>query len=61
MKARVDKNVCTGCGLCVNNCPDVFEMQGDVAGVKGESIPDSAVECAKEAAGNCPLDAIVVE
>jgi len=27
MKAIVDKDVCTGCGLCVDTCPDVFEMQ----------------------------------
>lgn len=61
MKAKVDQNTCTGCGLCVNSCPDVFEMQGDVIVVKGDSIPEAAMQSAKEAAENCPVEAITLE
>ncbi len=61
MKAKVDKNTCTGCGLCVDSCPDVFEMQGDVIYVKGDSIPEAAMQSAKEAAENCPVEAITLE
>ena len=61
MKAKVDQNTCTGCGLCVNSCPDVFEMQGDVIAVKGDSIPEAAMQSAKEAAENCPVEAITLE
>ena len=31
MKATVDPDLCVGCELCVQLCPDVFAMQGDVA------------------------------
>lgn len=61
MKATVDKELCTGCGLCVNTAPDIFEMDEDVAVVKVNSIPDSAVEEVEEAADNCPVNAIEIE
>lgn len=30
MKAVVDKDLCTGCGLCEDTCPEVFEMKDDI-------------------------------
>jgi len=27
MKAAVDKDLCTGCGLCEDTCPEVFEVK----------------------------------
>jgi ferredoxin len=61
MKAAVNKDLCTGCGLCVSTCPDVFEMGQDVAEVKGDSVPEAALDSAKEAAQNCPVEAITIE
>jgi ferredoxin len=61
MKAEVSKDLCTGCGLCVSTCPDVFEMAGDVAEVKGDAVPEAAMDSAKEAAQNCPVEAISIE
>lgn len=61
MKAIVDKDTCIGCGLCVNDCPDVFEMQGDKAVSKVSTVPQSAEECCKTAAQNCPVQAIKCE
>jgi ferredoxin len=29
MKAVVDKDLCTGCGLCEDTCPEVFEMKDE--------------------------------
>jgi ferredoxin len=60
MKAIVDKDVCTGCGLCVDTCPDVFEMQDIVAVAKVAEIPASAEDCAKQAASDCPVEAIKI-
>lgn len=60
MKAVVDKDVCTGCGLCCDTCPDVFEMKDVVAVVKVAEIPASAEDCAKQAAADCPVEAIKV-
>ena len=61
MRAKVDEDLCTGCGLCVDTCPDVFELPGDVAQVKVDVVPDDAEECAREAAENCPVEAISIE
>jgi ferredoxin len=61
MKAIVDKELCTGCGLCADSCPDVFEMADDKAKVKVNEIPEGSVDCSKEAQGNCPVEAIKVE
>jgi len=60
MKASINKEDCVGCGLCVDDCPDVFEMQEDVAAVKVEEVPENLVNAVKEAAENCPVDAIII-
>lgn len=61
MKASVDKELCTGCELCVSSCPDIFEMDGDAAKVKMDVVPDGAEECVQQAAEDCPSSAIKVE
>ncbi len=61
MKVSVDEDLCTGCELCVETCPDVFEMSEDVARVKVESIPDDAQDCTRQAAEECPVEAIIIE
>jgi ferredoxin len=60
MKVIVDKDLCSGCGLCAETCPDVFEMADDIAKVKVTLIPASAESCCKEAAEGCPSEAIKV-
>jgi ferredoxin len=60
MKASIDNELCTGCGLCVDSCPSVFEMSDDKAVVKADTVPDDSAECAREAASNCPVEAIKV-
>jgi len=61
MRATIDADLCTGCELCVETCPDVFEMEGDVAVAKVDDIPEDAEECAKQAAEECPVEAINIE
>ena len=34
MKAKVDPDLCTGCALCEDVCPEVFEMVGELAEAK---------------------------
>lgn len=60
MKAKVDPETCIGCELCVQLCPEVFEMDGDVAVSKEGQIPADAEECCEESAENCPTAAIEV-
>ena len=61
MKVSVDKELCTGCELCVSSCPDIFEIEGDVAKVKVDAIPEGGEECVQQAAEDCPSSAIKVE
>ncbi len=61
MKVTIDKELCTGCGLCIDTCPDVFELQGDFAVVKVNLVPEGAEECVQQAAEDCPASAIKVE
>jgi ferredoxin len=59
MRAVV-KDDCSGCGLCVDSAPEVFEMDGSVAKVKMDPIPDNLAESAREAAAGCPSESIVI-
>ncbi|UMZ72743.1 indolepyruvate ferredoxin oxidoreductase subunit alpha [Natranaerofaba carboxydovora] len=57
MAAKVDKEKCTGCGLCVEACPmDIIVLQDDVAVVEEEECTDCG-ECVEE----CPEEAIELE
>ncbi len=61
MKVRVDENLCTGCGLCADICPEVFEMGDDVSIVKVDNISSELEEKVREAAESCPVEAIIIE
>ena len=61
MKVRVDEETCVGDETCVEICPEVFEMNGDVAVAKMEEVPEEHEEKCKEAAESCPVEAIVIE
>ena len=62
MKVSVDKELCTGCGLCADSVPDVFELSDDdIAVVKMETIPDALIEQVKSAAEDCPAEAIILK
>jgi ferredoxin len=61
MKAIIDADLCSGCELCTQTCPEVYEMQGDVAIVKVDPIPAELEDSANEAADDCPVEAIKME
>ena len=61
MKATVDKDLCLGCGVCVEVCPEVFEMKDDKAEVKVNPVPTPAEKDCRDAAEQCPVEAIKIE
>ena len=61
MKVRVDGEACVGDETCVEICPEIFEMQGDVAVAKMEEVPEELEGSCKEAAESCPVEAILIE
>ena len=60
MKVRIE-DTCTACGLCVDTCPDVFEMGDEMAEVIAEEVPSEHEDAVQQAADECPVEAIVVE
>jgi ferredoxin len=61
MKVRVDEETCVGDETCVEVCPEIFEMKGDVAVAKMENVPKELEGKCKEAAESCPVEAIIIE
>ena len=61
MRVTVDEETCIGCGLCAETCPEVFEMNDEKARVKVDEVPEDLVDTCREAADDCPVEAIQVE
>jgi len=53
---RIDKNRCIGCGICVNICPQGFNIVNRKA-----IIEDENASCIIEAVNGCPQSAIILE
>ena len=60
MKVRVE-DTCTACGLCVDTCPEVFELGEEIAEVLVQEVPAEHEEDVQQAADECPVEAIIVE
>ena len=54
-------DTCTSCGLCVETCPEVFQMGEDIAEVIVDEIPEESEDSAQQAADECPVEAIIIE
>lgn len=62
MKVRVDETLCTACEVCVDTCPDVFEMgDDDVVMVKVDTVPEEFEDDVQESAESCPCEAILID
>jgi len=59
MKVTVTDD-CIACNVCIENCPEVFEM-GDagIAVAKMPEVPAGLQDKVAQAAEDCPVDAIV--
>jgi len=71
MKIILDKSKCIGCGSCTALCPKIFELGEDgKAHIKearieekteNEELEVEKLDCAKEAAEACPVQAIQIK
>jgi ferredoxin len=62
MRVKIDKDLCIGCEACIDICPEVMEMQDDLAFTKIEDdIPEDLEDAVREAAEACPSQAIEIE
>ncbi len=59
-KVRITED-CTACELCVELCPEVFSLPDEIAVVNEDVNLDMYEEKIKEAAEECPVEAIKIE
>ena len=61
MKARVDEDLCIGCGICEDIAPEVFSLEHEpTAQVIMNPVEADFQEVVRQAAENCPEEAIEV-
>ena len=60
MKTVLIDDTCVGCGTCVEICPEVFELEGELATIK-QGADLSLDKKIIEAAEACPVEAISYE
>jgi ferredoxin len=60
MTLTINEEVCIGCGVCMQICPDVFRLDEDEG--KGtiikHDVPDDETVCVKVAVDSCPVGCI---
>lgn len=63
MEVRIDEDLCTGCGLCEETCPDIFKLNEDkdIAEVIKTDYNEYDEECIQEAVESCPSEAIIAD
>lgn len=62
MKVTVDPGICAGFSVCLGVCPEVFELHEDgYAVVRVMDVPPEHEDAVRQAASQCPSNAIAVQ
>ena len=61
MKVRIDAELCTACGLCTDDVPDIFNMGDEVAEVIKADVPPDLEDAVQDSIDSCPAEAILVD
>jgi len=61
MRVTLNQNLCIGCGLCEENVPSVFQMNGVTAELKVSAVPADLQDSVYDAAEDCPVEAISID
>ncbi|MCX5697445.1 MAG: ferredoxin [Candidatus Omnitrophica bacterium] len=61
MKVFVNPEVCIGCTLCTQICPEVFKMHEDKSTVYVNPVPEKLKDSCRQAVESCPVNAITQE
>jgi ferredoxin len=63
MKVTIDDGLCDGHGVCVDACPEVFELgdDDDVVTLLTDQPAEELRDSVNQAAATCPKAAITVE
>ncbi len=59
MDVKLNRNDCIGCGVCVQICPEVFELDEE-AGKARVARQGGTPEAVREAVESCPVGCISV-
>ncbi len=59
MKVQVDGNICTGCSVCADLVPEVFEINAEnICVTRSPDVPAGLEQKVQEAADSCPVTCI---
>lgn len=63
MRVSVNEDICAGYGTCVEIAPDLFALDewGYATVTDDGRVPDGQEELARDAALQCPMNAITLE
>ncbi len=64
MKVKIDESMCTGCAVCSDLAPDIFELTDDMISIvihPGKEVPADQEEAVREAIDSCPVTCIETE
>lgn len=61
MNVSINQDGCIGCELCVQTCPEVFQMGENGLAEVYNSPTKELIDKVNEAAENCPVEVIIIE